>query len=90
MVRMAYKNGQPLELKDWQLQNLAEKAREIAEKYESGIPFCFRLGHWVLVRWEHEAYPGIHIRHACGTPGIYVRRDRWNDLLKVFHDVMMD
>ena len=81
-VSLAYKDRAPLFLAKWQIENLGRHAGAIARAYASQEPFRFILGAWVWVKWDDINYPGIHLRHASGNPGVYVLPDSWNKLMK--------
>ena len=87
-MELSYRGKDPITLCESQIRNIGRLAAEAVEKYQANEPFKLIIGRWVYLRWDSQLFPGIHIRHAAGSPGVYITPNIWNDLMKEFHAVL--
>ena len=90
-VKLFYRNGEPLRLNLLQISEIGIILGEIAHKYRNHKCFNERISGRVYVRWDGAPeFPGIHIRHRRGRPGIYVFPDEWYPLMDALRGIITD
>lgn len=90
VIAIKYKAGDWLWLEPSQINALGQRAQDISEAYQNGRHFRYQLGGWVQVRWDSNDWPGIHLRHVTGRPGVYLKPSGWNEFLRLLDGVLKE